>query len=256
MQKLDLTLPTLAENLALDEALLTACEQGEILGNVLRLWESDHHGVVLGRSSDPAVEVNLAACRDAAIPVLRRVSGGGTILAGPGCLMYAVVLRLDTTLRGIDQAHQFVRGRLQECLAPLVPGIRPVGISDLALATPPAKPAPPAEIPWDTLTRYHKFSGNALRMKRTHLLYHGTLLYDFEIDRVTHLLAAATREPLYRLGRSHEEFVANLPVLRTALVSSLTTGWQASEPLADWPRERTAAIVREKYHGDPQWVIA
>ena len=28
-----------------------------------------------------------------------------------------------------------------------------------------------------------KFSGNSLRVRRTHLLYHGTLLYDFSLGR-------------------------------------------------------------------------
>ena len=35
-------------------------------------------------------------CRTRGIPVLRRTSGGAAIVAGPGCLMYAVVLELRT----------------------------------------------------------------------------------------------------------------------------------------------------------------
>ncbi len=243
MQKLELTLPNAAENLALDEALLDGCAAGEIACGVFRLWEPDHYFVVLGRSSRPELEVNLDACRQQSIPVLRRTSGGGTILAGPGCLMYAVVLGFHKypELRAIDRAHQFVRQRLAESLAPLVPGIHTVGTSDLAIDTGDQS--------------LQKISGNSLRAKRTHLVYHGTLLYDFDLARITQFLATPTREPTYRDGRSHREFVANLPVSREQVVTALLTGWQVRGSLAAWPEERTKEIVRKKYIDDPKWII-
>jgi lipoate-protein ligase A len=224
MHLLDLTLPLPEENVALDAAILDACEAGEIEGEVLRLWEPDQHFVVLGRSSDLAVEVNLAACRRKNIPILRRASGGGTILGGPGCLMYAVVLRHELQeSRSISRCHEHVLERMVACLEPLVPGVRSAGTSDLAIQTE------------DTLK---KFSGNALRMKREFFLYHGTLLYDFDLDLVGELLASQTREPLYRANRTHGTFLANLPATREQLTEALTTGWQAHEPLTSWPREQ------------------
>jgi len=70
MKLLDLTLPTPAENVALDEALLDAAEAGEINDEVLRLWESPTVAVVVGRSSRVEEEVNLVACQEAGIPIL------------------------------------------------------------------------------------------------------------------------------------------------------------------------------------------
>jgi lipoate---protein ligase len=225
MHLLDLTLPLPEENVALDTAILDACEAGEISGEVLRLWEPDQHFVVLGRSSDPTVEVNLAACRRKNIPILRRKSGGGTILAGPGCLMYAVVLRHELQeSRSISRCHEHVLERMVACLGPLVPGVRSAGTSDLVIQT------------GDDLK---KFSGNALRVKRSFYLYHGTLLYDFNLNLIGELLAAQAREPLYRANRTHGEFIANLPATREQLTDALVTGWQAHEPLTDWPRDQT-----------------
>jgi lipoate-protein ligase A len=231
MHFLDLTLPLPEKNVALDTALLDACEAGEIEGEVLRLWEPDQYFVVLGRSSDPTVEVNVAACRRKNIPILRRASGGGTILAGPGCLMYAVVLRHEgvESTRSITYCHGRVLTRMVESLAPLVPGVRSAGTSDLVIQTE------------DTLK---KFSGNALRMKREFFLYHGTLLYNFDLDLVSQILAAQTREPLYRANRAHGEFIANLPTTREQLTEALTTGWQAREPLTTWPRERMIQCIK------------
>lgn len=234
MYQLRLTLPTPLENVALDEALLEACEAGQFAGGVLRLWESPEYFVVLGRSSDPQIEVNLAACRREGVPVLRRPSGGGTVLAGPGCLMYAVVLdfRELPHLRAVDAAHRHVLERIAAALAPLIPGIAQAGISDLVLNE-------------GKTTR--KVSGNALRIKREHLLYHGTLLYDFDLDRISRLLATPTRTPDYRDQRSHGEFVANLPLSRDEMEDALLQAWKANDPLVDWPRERTTELAATKY---------
>jgi lipoate-protein ligase A len=232
MYLLDLTLPLPEENVALDEGLLAACETDQITGGVLRLWEPDNYFVVLGRSSNANVEVNLAACRAEQVPVLRRASGGGTILAGPGCLMYALVLSYadHAAARDISAAHRLVLTCIADALLPLVPGINLAGTSDLAFHQ------------GDLL---QKFSGNALRCKRSHFLYHGTLLYDFDLDRVPKFLAQQTREPVYRAGRTHRAFVANLPATRKQLVNALAHAWQATEPLAPWPQERMRELVNE-----------
>src|SRR6187200_1117199 len=95
MKLLELTLPTPEENLALDEALLEEAEAGKAADEVLRLWEMPEKVVVVGRSSQVGEEVNLEAVAEAQVPVLRRCSGGAAIVAGPGCLMYSVVLRYE-----------------------------------------------------------------------------------------------------------------------------------------------------------------
>ena len=257
MHHLKLTLDTPAENLALDEALLDAAEAGEmpagvLSAGVLRLWESPTYCVVLGRSSVADVEVNLEACRRDRIPVLRRSSGGGTILAGPGCLMYALVLGFQDhpQLQAIDRAHEFVLENLSQILSQMLSSpetspettVAPHGTSDLAIRR-------AATGPWQ------KLSGNAMRLKRRHILYHGTLLYDFDLERLPRWLAAPTRTPAYRDEREHAEFVTNLNVGREALCKTLVKGWQADEALPAWPEERTANLVQKKYIDNPKWTL-
>ena len=233
MLLLDLTLPTAAENVALDEALLDAAEAGELAEEVLRLWESPAPAVILGRSSVAALEANLAACRAEHVPVLRRSSGGAAIVAGPGCLMYAVVLRYAGRehLRLLDEAHRHVLTALAAALGALVGEIKLLGTSDLAVGR-------------------RKFSGNSVRCKRDHLLYHGTLLYDFELTLIERLLPNPPRQPDYRLGRPHGEFLTNLGIPASALRSVLTTQFAAHEPLVDWPAERTVRLVAKRYGTD------
>ena len=232
MRLLDLTLPTPEENLALDEALLESAES-----EVLRLWESPTPMVVVGRASKMEEEVNVDACRAAGVPILRRHSGGATIVAGPGCLMYAVVLsyQLRPHLRMIDQAHRFVLETLASGLRDFIPQVQSDGISDL------------------TLAGGMKFSGNALRCGRTHLLYHGTLLFDFPLPLIDQLLLEPPRQPDYRQRRSHREFVANLTLPRERLREAVLTAWRAAnegqplDPLEAWPVELTNQLAVERY---------
>jgi lipoate-protein ligase A len=231
MKLLDLTLDTPAENLALDEALLNEREQGTAGSEILRLWEPSEPMVVVGRASRVAEEVDRAACRARGIPILRRASGGAAIVAAPGCLMYSVVLGYAQrpALRMIQHAHQFVLGTMAEALRGLVPGVQQRGISDLALADD------------------RKFSGNSLRCKRAFLLYHGTLLYDFPLELIDVCLAMPPRQPDYRRGRGHTEFVANLPLDREVLRRAVLQAWQPQAELTAWPRAATRDLVQARY---------
>jgi lipoate-protein ligase A len=235
MHLLNLSLPTPAENMALDEALLLECEAGDPHSERLRLWEPAAPMVVLGRSSVAQREVNLDACRRDDVPVLRRQSGGCTVLAAPGCLMYAVVLSYARRpeLRAIHNAHRHVLDRLAMIVGRCVPGLTRAGISDLVLAD-------------------RKVSGNSLRCQRTHLLYHGTLIYDMPLDWVERYLNPPPREPGYRSGRRHRDFLARLPISRTDLIACVTDAFEAHEPLSDWPCDRVRQLVAERY-GRAEW---
>jgi len=255
MHRLTLTLDTPAENLALDEALLDEAtldvptrDQAEAAGpaaEFLRIWESPQPIVVLGRSSRVDEEIDAAACARRSIPILRRTSGGAAIVAGPGCLMYAVVLSYDRRpeARGIHQSHRYVLDRLADSLQPYAPGVVRAGTSDLVL------------LGGSEVGTARKFSGNSLRVKRTHFLYHGTLLYDFDLPLITTCLRTAPRQPEYRCAREHGEFVANLPVGREPLEAALKAAWPSAGELNDWPRARVAELVRERYRRD-EWNLA
>src|SRR5437899_6115465 len=146
---LDLTFPTPAENLACDEALLDWCDEDDGL-EVLRFWEPQQHFVVVGYSNRVEREVNVKACSELGIPILRRCSGGGTVLQGPGCLNYSLVLRIEgaSALQGITETNCFIMKRNAGVVASLL--CRPVaveGFTDLAMNN-------------------LKFSGNAQRRKR------------------------------------------------------------------------------------------
>src|SRR3954454_2336309 len=134
MRLLDLTLPTTAENLALDEALLLEAEAGHG-GEVLRLWEWPHPAVVLGSGCVLHEDVEEDACAAEGVPVLRRSSGGGTVLLGRGCLLFSLILAFDRSaaLAAVRPSYGYILERLGEALADVVPGLGQAGISDLAV---------------------------------------------------------------------------------------------------------------------------
>ena len=235
MKVLDLTLPTPQHNLACEEALTQWCEDG-YENEILRFWEPRQHFAVLGYSGKMKSEVNLGSCQTLRVPVLRRCSGGGTVLQGPGCLNYALILRIRDRdpLKDITKTNAFMMQWLKNALEPVVgPDIEMQGWSDLALGT-------------------LKFSGNAQYRKRNFLLFHGTLLLYFDISLIDRLLPSPSRQPPYRQNRSHGNFLTNLKLPPHTIKETLKQAWDATEELKDIPSGRIDRLVRDRYAND-EW---
>jgi lipoate-protein ligase A len=234
MTLLDLTLPSPAENLALDEALLDTAEAGA-LGEVLRFWESPTPFVVVGYANKIASEVNVAACEAKGIPILRRCTGGGTVVQGPGCLNYALILSINETrpTRNISSANQFIMERNRVAISSIMHQPQTINLSvcghtDMAL---------------DDL----KFSGNAQRRRKQFLLFHGTFLHDFDLSLVNQLLHMPSAQPDYRGSRAHDAFITNLKLSPDSIRSAIGKTWNALTDDAPPPLNSTAQLVRVKY---------
>jgi lipoate-protein ligase A len=233
MKYIDLTLPTPAENLACDEALLDLCEEG-IDGELLRFWESPAPFVVVGYANQVAREVDLDACKTHKIDVFRRCSGGGTVLQIPGCLNYCVILQISESspLQSISGTNKHVLGCHQAALESLARSpIQIRGHTDLAI-------------------RDLKFSGNSQRRKRKCLLFHGTFLLQADISLIEKVLFPPSKQPDYRQGRPHRQFLINLEIDSEMAKSALRKAWNAQVPLAEPPMEQIQELVRQKYSRD------
>ena len=230
MKLLDLTLPRPSENLACDEALLDWCEDGDG-GQILRFWEPREHFVVVGYANKVAAEVNIAACETQGIPILRRCSGGGTVLQGPGCLNYTLVLRItaDGPLHNIGIANQFIMRQNRAALEQVMN--RPVAIRGHT----------------DLVISERKFSGNSQRRRKHFLLFHGTFLLNFDLALVSELLPMPSKQPDYREHRAHTEFMMNLKVPAEKVKAALRQAWKADEPLKGFLTENISVLAREKY---------
>lgn len=229
MKYLDYSYPDPASNLALDEALLESAENGT-WGEMLRIWESPVYFAVLGYSSRWKMEVNPGA----SIPVLRRKSGGQTVLQGPGCLNFTLILKASDK-SGIQSDTRAVMEKNLRAAAgwplPASPEIQ--GISDLVCGG-------------------KKFSGNAMRRGKSFYLFHGTFLYSFDLLKIAECLGAPEREPEYRKKRSHLDFLMNIPAEKNLIVDSLRREWQAREEISNLP-EMEVKRLKSEFYGCESW---
>lgn len=231
-------LPTVEEQLALDEALLEEAHEGVVRETVVRTWMASEPTVVLGSSSQIATEVDVDACRRLGVRVIRRPSGGLTVVLGPGCLMWTVVTHHPLAAPAIEAIHTAM---LEPLAAALRHAGRPVarrGTSDLALVSASGE---------------HKVAGNALRVRRHGVLYHGTLLDRFNLDLISEVLRHPPREPDYRGRRPHGSFLANLELGRDTLDAAVRSAFAATRDRCAWPSDRVQRLVRDRY-ANQEWI--
>lgn len=237
MQWLDCSFDSPAHNLACDEALLEWREE-EGGPDILRFWESPKYFVVLGYTNKIETETQESECARLGIPILRRTSGGGTVLQGPGCFNFSLILSIERTpqLSSVTGANDFVMECNCTALETLLNApVTRQGHTDLTLGG-------------------RKFSGNAQRRKRKYLLFHGTLLFDFDLSLIEKVLQLPSVRPTYRHDRLHRDFLLNLHIARESAKSALCQAWQATKVLCDLPcdlpQERIELLAAQKYNSD------
>ena len=222
-------------DLALDEALLrTVNDRGG--PGALRVWERPEFCAVLGRANRAGRNVNAAACAAGGVPVLRRGSGGGTVLLGPGALCWSLVLPVGPPAGvpgDVPAVTAAVMHRAADALRSLAPAIGVDGTSDLT-------------VPGPGNTRV-KVGGNAQRWLKSAMLHHGALLYDFDLAAIPRYLSPPERQPDYRAGRGHAAFVTNLRAPRGELVAALRRAFGATGPAPDVPGGLVEDLLAERY---------
>ncbi len=230
MKYIDLSLPDPANNLALDEALLSVCET---LGDsVLRVWESKTHFAVLGYSNRAALELDVSACALNRVPIFRRCTGGGAVIQGPGCLNYALVYNAADQPDGFNEfavSYDFVLRPHQSLFEVILE--RPVeirGTSDLAIDG-------------------CKFSGNAQYRRRGTVLFQGSFLLNLDISVASKCLRMPSKQPAYRANRPHQSFMKNLLLDSDRVKQALRNTWRADQPLESVPWDRIDALLRARY---------
>jgi len=177
----------------------------------MRIYPFDHRAVVAGRGSRLSRELNLGPIRRDEIPVYRRRGGGCAVFLDPGTLIVSIAFPAEgfgnigplfsgagtRLIRGLEQAG--------------ITGVYQDGISDLVMED-------------------RKIGGSCFHRSKGMAYYAAALLVSPNLEAMETYLSHPPREPAYRRGRSHREFVAGLDFfspgltvsgLETALASSL-----------------------------------
>ena len=196
----------------------------------VRTYAATEIELVLGRGSQPARELNLAAVRADGVPVSRRVGGGCAVLLDPGNAV--VALALPSKEIGGLSAHfaRLTAWMIDGMRAIGIDGLRRDGISDLVLGD-------------------RKVGGSCLYQTQGALFYSTTLLVEPQIELMERYLPMPPREPAYRRGRAHREFVGDLRVVGVRSAAALAESLEAilhfgRDP--DPPLQRTRSVMSKK----------
>jgi lipoate-protein ligase A len=168
-----------------------------------KIFAPDFFAVVLGSANDAGAEANLQACADQGVQVLRRYGGGGTVVLYPGCVVVSIGCWVKDQFsnsryfKDINHALILALGRQWPALQQLAQA----GISDIVFGE-------------------KKVAGTSLFRSRNYLLYQASILVDLDIELVGGLLRHPTREPDYRRGRAHADFLAGLADVDQSITSA------------------------------------
>jgi len=175
------------ENLAREESLLREVQDGDeaTLG-----FYVNRPCIVMGRNNREEEWVHGDAVRDAKIPLLRRVSGGGTVYHDAETLNYGIVTgrrRYEELKPAGMHIVDYFRKAVAEALAPAGIVLEPAGKSDLNL-------------------NGRKVGGCAAAMRSNGILFHGTLLFAVDYDAYERFLPIP---PNRDASLAHREFVTS-----------------------------------------------
>jgi lipoate-protein ligase A len=146
-------------NLALEEYLLTQYEDAFFM-----LWTSEP-SILIGKHQNTYTEINIPYVESHKIPVVRRMSGGGTVFCDPGNINFTFIEK--------DQG-QF--SDFRKFTQPILDYIQTLGVN----ATFSGRN--------DLVIDGQKFSGNAQYRLKGRILHHGTLLFDTQIGNLVNAL--------------------------------------------------------------------
>jgi len=173
----------------IDELVLRACSEKYFR----KIWTPEKPMVVLGSSNQIEHEVHADHCNEDQVEILKRCGGGGTVVLYPDCL----ILSLGTWVKQpfsnklyFEKLNAAVLDTLKSYSAVFANAIQS-GISDLSIHD-------------------KKFSGTSLFRSREFLMYQASIIVTCDFSLIDRYLKHPTKEPDYRRGRKHSDFLVGL----------------------------------------------
>lgn len=202
-----------AISMAIDEAVSESVAAGKSEPTI-RFWRWNPSAVSIGYFQGMNEEVDVDACRNAGVDVVRRRTGGGAVYHDHGGeVTYSVIGPQEMFPKGIRESYQLICGWAIEGLARL--GIQ-------------AKFAPINDI----VVGGKKISGSAQTRRNGILLQHGTVLYDLDLEKMFSLLKVSKEKVSDKMIKSARERVTrvldynivSIEELYKALLHGFTSG--------------------------------
>ncbi|HWI51415.1 MAG TPA: hypothetical protein VNT01_04660 [Symbiobacteriaceae bacterium] len=167
-----------------------ALERFEREGPFIWLWEPGQVECVLGAGT-PADDIDQALCAVSGVPVYRRKGGGGAVVLAPGDLVITAAYDASRKQFASQWINPIAEAILRAVEGLGVKGARVRGLGDVAIGE-------------------RKILGSSLYANRRVALYQGSLLVDPDLSLIPIYLPHPSKEPDYRRGRDHLNFVTSL----------------------------------------------
>jgi len=154
-------------------------------------WIPDKTYIVLGASNKAEDALFLERVKQDDITVLKRPSGGQTVMLTPNNLIISVVFFQPDNLQPkvvFNQINSLIIGSLERVG---VKNLSMKGISDIAIDG-------------------KKILGSSIYRSKDVLLYHAVLNFGEPASTFEKYLKYPSKEPDYRVGRKHSDFVTSL----------------------------------------------
>ncbi|HEX6349665.1 MAG TPA: biotin/lipoate A/B protein ligase family protein [Candidatus Dormibacteraeota bacterium] len=228
------------EHLALDEVLLDAVAAGR-RGPCLRFWRWTERALVVGSHQSLRNEVDFEACASLGFAVVRRMSGGGTMVCEPGgTLTYSLYLP-EALVRGLSFVDSF-----RELDAWAVAELVELGV--------PASYRPINDI----VSPAGKIAGAAQARRRGAVLHHTTMAYAIDPGIVPRLIRIGRPTLEARGPRSAEKMVTPLTMFTSLpleeVEAALARGAGGpSDELSRSELDAARELAASKY-ATPEWV--
>ena len=169
-------------NIAAEEYLLTHLEN-----DCFMLWQNEP-SVIVGKHQNTLAEINIDLVKQRNIPVIRRISGGGTVYHDLGNLNFTFI-RKGQPGRLVD---------FSQFLQPTVDALVQMGI--------PARQFGKNDIRVNKL----KISGNSEHVHRNKVLHHGTLLFNSNLEMLNNAIRPRSFSFKDKSVQSNRARVANI----------------------------------------------
>ena len=246
---IDMRIEDAPTQMAIDEAIAMARIK-ENTPNTIRLYRWKPSAVSIGYFQSIEKEVNLPACMEHGVDVIRRITGGGAVYHDyDGEITYSLVAPETDPRMPADilESYELICGAIANGLATL--GVeaefKPVN---------------------DIVAGGKKISGNAQTRRHGVVLQHGTIIVDSDIRRMFQVLRVSDAKISDKLIQAVEDRVTNLRRYLGRLVgfdearAALVKGFEDTFEVALQPGELTEAETRlvkrlhEKY-SSREWVF-
>lgn len=207
------------EQLLIEERLLRGTDKNWCLIN-----EGSAPAIVMGISGKKEELVDEDRARALQIPLIKRFSGGGTVVVDENTLFVTFICQKE--LHDFPAYPEPIMRWTEQIYAQALqhPGFR-LKENDYVIG-------------------HRKFGGNAQYIKKDKWLHHSTLLWDYDPEKMQ-CLKHPRKTPPYRAGRLHEEFLCKLSEFYPSpgeLIDQLVHAIAYHFPIEEIPLEQAIAL--------------